>query len=180
MKRTLTEDIRIVWAIISKDLIDALKNKNVISLIVTSLLVVAMYRYLPALTAEDGPPALLVHDAGESEFVAALWDSPVVDLYTYESIEDMQYYLTNGEVPELGLVIPAGFDEAVESGNPPELQGYALQLFDDAEILELKRSMEDEFEYLLGVPVTLSIERIPLQPETHGMTIMPSILTTFC
>ena len=98
-----------------------------------------------------------------------------MDFYTYESADDMQYYLTNGEVPELGLVIPAGFDEAVEKGNPPELQGYILQLFDDAEVLDMKRYMEDEFEYLLGVPVTVSVERIPLQPETHGMTIMPSI-----
>ncbi len=62
MKLTFAENLRIVWAITSKDLIDALKNKNVLSLIITSLFVVIMYRYLPLLTAEDGPPALLVYD----------------------------------------------------------------------------------------------------------------------
>ena len=71
MKHTFSENLRIVWAITSKDLIDALKNKNVISLVVTSLMVVVLYRYLPALIAEDGPPALLLYDAGESEFVTA-------------------------------------------------------------------------------------------------------------
>jgi ABC-2 type transport system permease protein len=175
MKRTFAEDLRIVWAITSKDLIDALKNKNVISLIITCVLVVIMYRYLPALTAEDGPPALLVYDEDESEFAKVLWDSPAVDLYTYDSEEDMKYYLTNGEVPELGLVIPADFDAMVEDGNPPVLQGYALQLFDDAKILELKRTMEDEFSYLLGAPISISVERIQLQPETGGMTVMPSM-----
>ncbi len=175
MKHTFTEDFRIVWAITSKDLTDALKNKNVITLIVTSLLVVMMYRYLPALLADDGPPALLIYDAGESKFATALWGSPAVDLYTYDSVEDMQYFLTNGEIPELGLIIPEDFDRAAETGHPPGLKGYALQLFDDAEIFELTRYMENEFAYLLGVPVTIIIERLPLQPESHGMTIMPSI-----
>ena len=175
MKHNLNKNFRIVWAITSKDLIDGLKNKNVISLIVTSLLVVILYRYLPALTAEDGPPALLVYDEADSAFVTALWESPAVDFYTYESFEDMQYYLTNGDKPELGLVIPDDFDQAVKNGNPPELQGYALQIFDDSEILVLKRYMEDEFEYLLEKPVNISIDKLPLQPETYGITVMPSI-----
>jgi hypothetical protein len=175
MKQTLPENLRIVWALTLKDLLDGLKNKNVLSLIIMSLLIVIMYRFLPALMAEDAPPALLVYDQGDSEFAAALWDSPAVDFYTYDSAEDMRYYLTNGEMPELGLIIPSDFDQSVTAGNPPELQGYALALFDDAEILALRRYMEDEFEYLLGLPVTVAIERIPLEPETHGMTIMPSL-----
>jgi ABC-2 type transport system permease protein len=175
MKRTLAENLRIVWAITSKDLIDALKNKNIITLIITCVLVVIMYRYLPALTAEDGPPALLVYDQAESAFAAGLWESPAVDYYEYPSKEDMLYYLSNGEVPELGLVIPADFDATVKAGNLPQLQGYVLHLFDDTEILELKRYMEDEFAYVLGVPVSISIERIPLQPGTWGITVMPAL-----
>ena len=76
MNRTFTENLRIVWAITSKDLIDALKNKNIITLLITCVLVVIMYRYLPALTMENGPPALLVYDQAESEFATALWGAP--------------------------------------------------------------------------------------------------------
>ena len=72
MKLRFTKNIRIIWAITSKDLVDALKNKNIITLVVTCILVVIMYRYLPALTAEDGPPALLVYDQVGSEFAAGL------------------------------------------------------------------------------------------------------------
>jgi ABC-2 type transport system permease protein len=50
-----------------------------------------------------------------------------------------------------------------------------LHLFDDTEILELKRYMEDEFAYVLGVPVSVSVERIPLQPGTWGITVMPAL-----
>ena len=110
MKSNFKENLRIIWAIMSKDLIDAIKNKNVISLLISSLFIVLIYKYLPALTADDGPPAVLLYEAGESQFVADLWDSPAVNLYTYESEEDMKYYLSNGEVPELGLLVPADVD----------------------------------------------------------------------
>ena len=175
MKRTIAENLRIVWAITAKDLTDALKNKNILTLVVTCVLVVVMYRYLPALMAEDEPPALLVYDEAESQFAASLWESPALSFYGYPSKADMLYFLGNGEVPELGLVIPAGFDAAVQAGKAPQLQGYALELFDDAEVLALKRAMEDEFAYLLGVPVSISIERIPLQVESSGLTVMPAL-----
>ena len=35
--------------------------------------------------------------------------------------------------------------------------------------------MEDEFTTLLDQPVTISIERIPLQPETGGVTVLTSM-----
>jgi ABC-2 type transport system permease protein len=175
MKRTLIVNLRIVWTITAKDLIDALKNKNIITLVITCVLVVITYRYLPALTAEDGPPTLLVYDEAESQFAAALWESSALAYYGYPSKAVMLDYLSNGEVPELGLVIPAGFDAAVAAGNLPQLQGYALDLFDDADVLALKRSVEDEFAYLLGVPVLISVERIPLQVESGGLTVMPAL-----
>jgi len=175
MKHTFIENLRIVWAITAKDLIDALKNKNIITLVITCVLVVITYRYLPALTAEDGLPAVLVYDEAESQLSAALWESPALEYYGYSSKTEMLDYLSNGEVPELGVVIPAGFDAAVAAGNPPQLQGYALDLFDDTEVLALKRSMEDEFGYLLDVPVSISVERIPLQVESSGLTVMPAL-----
>jgi ABC-2 type transport system permease protein len=175
MKRTFAENVRIVWAITSKDLIDGIKNKNVITLIISALFIVLVYKYIPGLTAEDGPPALLVYAAGESKLLTELENSPAVDLYTYKSEEDMKYYLTNGEEPELGLVIPENFDAALDSGNALELQGYMLQFFKEDEVFELKRYMEDEFTTLLDQPVTISIERIPLQPETGGVTVLTSM-----
>lgn len=174
MKQKFSENMRIVWALTSKDLIDGLKNKNVISLIVISLLVAILYRYLPALE-DSGPPGLLVYDEGDSALVEELWDSPAVKFYTYESAEDMRYYLTNGDTPELGLILPQDFDQSVAEGSLPELQGYALEVFNDGKILELKRYMEDELESLLALPVTVAIERIPLVPESHGITIMTSM-----
>jgi len=179
MKRPFVENFRIVWAITSKDLIDGIKNKNVITLIISALFIVLVYKYLPALTAEDGPPVLLVYAEGESKLLNELEYSSAVDLYTYNSEDEMKYYLTNGEVPELGLVIPKHIDVALNSGNPLGLQGYALSIFKDDKILELKRNIEDEISYLLDQPVTIPIEQIQLQPESGGVAIMPSMGFSF-
>lgn len=179
MKSTLTNHLRIIWAITAKDLVDAVKNKNVIGVIVPALFIIVIYRYMPAITAEDGPPALLLYDAGNPAMMLLLEDSPAVNLYTYESEERMRYYLSNGEQPELGLVIPTGFDQAVETGQPLELQGYMLHFFTSEQVSELQRYMQDEFEYLLGQPVVIHIDKIQLQPETNGITILASMGFTF-
>jgi len=170
---------RIIWAITVKDLVDAVKNKNVIGAIVPALFVLVLYRYMPAITAEEGPPVLLLYDAGNPAIVTLLEDSPAIDLYTYESKENMLYYLSNGEQPELGLVIPVGFEQAMETAQPLELQGYMLHFFTEDEVSELRDYMQDELEYLLGQSVLIQIVRIPLQPETHGITILASMGLSF-
>ena len=165
-------NLRIVWAITRKDLVDAVKNKNILTILLSALFVVAVYKYLPKLTAESGPPALLVYDPGNSQFRADLESNPSVDVYTYDSREDMQYYLTNGEVPELGLVIPPDIEARAASKEPLQLEGFALEMFKDEEIFDLERSMESEFERILGHPVDIHVERLALQAETYGVTVM--------
>ena len=175
MKISLVENLRIVWAITLKDLSDGFKNKNIISILISCLFIVVIYKYLPGLTAVDGPPALLVYDPAESSLLTALEDNPTVDLYTYDSLEDMQYYLTNGEKPELGLVIPDDFDDQLGTGSPVVLQAYALDIFKDAEVHALKRIMELEFENIISHPVLISVDRLQLQPETYGVTVLTGI-----
>ena len=169
---SLLENLRIVWAITRKDLTDAVKNKNILTILLSALFVVAVYKYLPQLTAEEGPPKLLVYDPGNTQFMADLEADPAVDVYTYDSLADMQYYLTNGEVPELGFVIPPDIDSRADSGESIQFQGYALEIFKDEEVFNLERAMETEFESILGGPVDIRIERLPLQPETYGVTVM--------
>jgi len=179
MKLMNRDDFRIISIITLKDINDAVKNKNVLSVIISALFMIVLYRFMPLITAEDGPPALLVYDANNPTTMALLEDSPVVDLYTYESEEQMLYYLSNGEQPELGILIPDGFDQAVDSGGVLELQGYMLHFFTDEDVFEIQQYMQEEFEYLFGRPVLISIEKIHLQPETHGITILASMGFSF-
>ncbi len=175
MKYKFYNHLHIIWSITLKDLTDAIKNKQIISIVFSCLFIVMIYKYLPGFLSEEGPPKLLVFDPGDSVLLTGLYESPAVDLYTYKSEDDLKYYLTNGEEPELGLVIPTDFDQKLDNNQPLELTGYVLHLFSEEKIEKLKQYMEDEFEYILKKPVKISVNIIQLQPETYGMTVLTSM-----
>ncbi len=109
----LREIARIIWALFTKDVLEALKNKNTITIIFSALLMVFFYRALPGLSGQGESASLLVYDAGSSRLVPLLENSRNIQLTTYPSEEEMKQALANKEVAELGLVIPDGFDQAV-------------------------------------------------------------------
>jgi hypothetical protein len=98
-----SENLRIVWAIAAKDIVDAVKNKMTLSVVLVVLFMIAYYRFLPVLEGGAELPNVLVYDAGESSLVTALEDSSRLKLYTYPSQEKMEFYLTKGDVPAKGL-----------------------------------------------------------------------------
>ena len=165
------ESVRIIWALFAKDALEALKNKNTIVVLITSLFMVSFYSVLPALSGLEEQPALLLYDDGDSRLVPLLEDSRNLRLYTYQSEQQMKQVLTHGEVPELGLVIPDGFDQALQVGDPPRLQGYVLRWVKDADAEELREVVESEISALVGqtVAVELASNRVDLLPESSGL-----------
>ena len=135
---------------------------------------------MPVITADDGPPALLVYDFGNPDVLSILEESPAFKIYVYESKEKMLYYLSNGEQPELGLVIPDGLDQAIQTKDTLTLQGYMLHFFSIDQVSELRKYFEDEISYLLGLPVSIQVDhQVQLQSETHGITILVSMGLSF-
>ena len=70
-KRAWREHARLIWAITAKDLLEVVKNKSTISVLISALFILGMYRMLPTLTTRMEPPGVLVYDAGDSALVAA-------------------------------------------------------------------------------------------------------------
>ena len=174
----LKENIRILWAITRKDILEAVRNKNTITVLLSVLFIVVMYRLLPGFEQGDSVPKVLLYDSGESALVVALENSQAIDVYTgYHSAEDMKHYLANGQVPELGLVIPTGYDQALEAGEEAVVEGFVLYWVDAGDILELKRLVETEASKLMGAPVKIKIsgERVYLWPDSGGIGVLTGL-----
>ena len=92
----LREGARIVWALFAKDALEALKNKNTIMVIFSSLLMVFFYRGLSNLGGQNESLALRVYDAGSSGLVSLLENSQHVRISTSPSEEKMKQFLANG------------------------------------------------------------------------------------
>ncbi len=175
-------DARVVWAILAKDLLEVLKNKSTLSVLFSALLLVVLYRVLPVLARGQEPPRLPVYDAGASALVAFLENSQVFETRTgYESEAAMKARLADADLPQLGLVIPAGFDQALESGGQPTLQGYVMHWVTSEETAELKRTTEDEIARLLGRPVLINIEGnvVYSRPDSSGLGMSAAAAAAF-
>ena len=59
--------LRITAAITGKDILDAIRNKNIIGLLASVLFIVVFYRFLPCWRTSVENPYLLVYDAGRIE-----------------------------------------------------------------------------------------------------------------
>lgn len=168
MSADLGANWRIIWAITAKDMVDAVKNKNTLGVILVVLFAVVLYRALPILGSEN-TPGILVYNAGHSALMAALENSDAVNARAYPTQEQMEDALTNRETPELGLVISADLDQTVAAGGSPELQGYVLHWVSDAEAAALKRAVETHIDKLTGASVRITVERVYLRPDSQGM-----------
>lgn len=176
----LRRNARITWAIAWKDIVEAVKNKNTLAVLLTSLPMIFVYYYLPILPARGKPPFVRVYDAGNSVLVARLENSEVLDVRTYPSEEQMKKGLTSSDLPELGLVIPAGFDQALAAGGGAQLQGYVLNWVKQADAEELLLLIEDEVAFQLGQPVPIVLqERVYLEPDSTGLNTSAGISMVF-
>lgn len=175
------QTVRIIWAIVAKDILEALKNKNTIAIILTSLLMLVFYYYLPIFETGREPPRVRVFDAGDSILVPLLENSDRVDIRTYPSQEIVFDALRNNDIPVLGLVIPAGFDAALENGGEAQLQGYVMSWVDHEDTLKLQRIFEEEIASLIGqsIPIQMEGNQVNLEPDSHGRGSTAALATIF-
>ncbi len=174
----LREDLRIVLAITSKDVLDAVKNKTTLSILLSALFIVVIYQVLPKFEKGSDLPTVLVYDAGASDLLAALKRSPNLDVYTgYTSQAQLERKLVAGDLPELALTIPPAFDQALEGDEPPVIEGYVQHWVSEPDAAQLKAAAEEEITRLTGKPVTINLEGNLLYPtpDSGGRSFLTSL-----
>jgi hypothetical protein len=172
------EGVRIIWAITAKDMVDAVKNKTTLGLLLSVLFVVVCYQMLPQWERSSDLPVVLVYDAGASDLLPVLKRSPNLDVYTgYSSQDQLERKLVAGDVPELALIIPSGFDQSLESGEPLLLQGYVQYWVSDSDAASLKAQAEEEIVRLTGQPVMIHLEGnlVYPSPDSGGRSFLASL-----
>jgi hypothetical protein len=162
--------LRIVAAITAKDILDGIKNRTTASILLLGLFFVVVWRALPLLAAR-GVPVVLVYDAGRSSLLAALQSSSAVDTHVYDSEARLRRRLAEGEVPELGLIIPADFDQTLAAGAVPELRGLVLHWVSPADAARLQQAVTAVASELAGGPVRIHLDGgvIYPPPGAHGL-----------
>ena len=164
----ISDNLRIVWAIAAKDIVDAIKNKAILSTILSALFLMVLYKVMPFLSDAGSPPRLALYDAGSSSLVARLESDAQIDLREMPSRKSMEEYLGYENTVVLGLVLPADFDQALASNEQIELDGYVEHWASDAATGEIQSFFEEQLTKLTGTAVRINIESDTVFTQLNG------------
>ena len=184
-----SERARIIWAIAAKDILDAIKNRTVITIVLGMAMMMLSAQAFPLLLKLSATPRAVVYDAGTapddtSPLISAMAEDGHYRITEVDSQQAMESVLADLNAEVLGLVIPSGFEQALESGAQGELQGYVVWSRRSA-AGKLAAEMELYLETLLQQPVRVETEGNLVYPPPEGTgsqgmiaTVLSLILVT--
>jgi ABC-type Na+ efflux pump permease subunit len=153
------EYLRVIGVLARKDILQGLKNKNILVLFFSVAFLIIFYNALPSLSASKRPPTLYVYDAGNSALTGRLEENSEFDVRAdFPSEEEMIRRMALGDSPELGLVIPADFDSRAASGDTPPLRGIVAYWLSEKDVAGLKADAEGEIAAVWGTGVSIMID----------------------
>jgi ABC-2 type transport system permease protein len=173
-KREWREYLRITWAIAAKDIVDAIRNKMVVTLFIAALCTVMISQVLPFFLSLSGKSIVVIYDAGGASVVAALQQSDQFQVRQVDSQTEMEALLIDLNATALGVVVPADFDAELSSGQVPRVDGYVTWA-KRTKARELKADFEQQAGELLGQPVRVDIGGHVVYPTPNS----PGVLGMF-
>jgi ABC-2 type transport system permease protein len=149
--------LRLVWALASKDIVDALKNKTTLTTIIMSLLMILVYKYYPVLTDETDALRVWLYAESPSPLVSELERSPLLAVYPIDSRSELKRVFPGAESTELAIVIPESAVAQQQAGEPVTIEGQVMYWVSAEKRAEIKAMVEDELSSQLGLPVMLDL-----------------------
>ena len=178
-KGKLVESLHIVWTIGSKDIVDSVRNKLIISLILGMGFMLLMPKVMGLMFVSTETP-VLVYDPGESRLTAALDDSDQYQVQRARSLVEMEQILGGagfGLGVEFGLAAPDDFDQVLKAGGQPELDGYVAWA-NRTKASQFETDYEEQIEEMVGRPVRINVEgNIVYPPSGSGLWLLMITIT---
>jgi ABC-2 type transport system permease protein len=179
MTKKLTDRVSIIWAIGSKDLVDAIKNRTILGIIVTALIFVILYRFLPQYEASAELPRLGLYDKGHSEWVSD-WDiQPEFVVMEMASRDETERYVAGQSIPVLGLVLPIDFDKTISSTGGMVLEGYMAHWLSEEDVESTISFFERQLSESVGQPLTVDLTPVYSRSDSRGYPWMAGTAILF-
>jgi ABC-2 type transport system permease protein len=165
--RTITDSLNIIWTIASKDIVDALKNRVVISMIIMLSIILLVPKLLPSIF-EQTQTVLPVYDLGDSHLIENLANVPKLAVQELGSEDELTLALCGAMYPEIGLLIPVDIDRKVGNGEGVEFQGFVCWS-KRHQVSAVQPKLEGWLSQALNQPVSIHIEGNIVYPPSDGV-----------
>jgi len=175
--RDIADRLRIIWAIAAKDIVDAIRNKTTISVVLGVAVLMLSGQALPLIARLSSVHQLAIYDAGASRLVPALQRNPEIRLLRASSPQELEAILGESSGAMLGLILPADFDQALDAGYPSQLQACFAHWVGEADAAKQQAFFQARLTDLTGQPVRINIKAQPVYPtpDSDGQPFMASI-----
>ena len=178
-KNKILDSMHYIWTISSKDILDSLRNKLIISLILGMGFMLLMPKLMGLMLVPPETP-IVVHDPKESRLTTGLEDSDQYQVQRARSLAEVEQVIGSmgfGLGVEFGLAMPDDLDQVLEAGGQPELDGYVAWA-NRRKATQLKTDFEENFEETVGQPVRINIEgNIVYPPSDSGLWLLMVTIT---
>jgi hypothetical protein len=170
-------NLRNIRAIYRKDLVDAIKDARVLMALVVPFGIAILYNFMFD-DEQPLPTATVVYTEVESELPErlrdALSDSVELRFETFESAEDVRQQIEDEEA-SMGIIIPEGFDQALQSGETPSLE-LLFRSSSSVPVTTLSGAVDLVVRQMADVPhpVALTVD-IVSPPEGSGPTLFDDL-----
>ena len=167
MNAKLIDNLYLTWAIASKDIVDALKNKATRTNILAILGFVVFFSWYSNIRPWDKRIDTVVYDKGSTRLgfdAPELTDGYSFEFYEVSSLQEMKRTMAlTGEGLALGIVLPGDFAQTFETGDELTLDGY---------ILWVHRRKVSDWEILYSTKFTELLDR-KVRVEIGGNIVTP-------
>ena len=162
-------NLQAVTAITRKDIVDAIRNRYLLTALITPLFVALLFRVLLPGGASRNLLTIVVHDSDNSSLVTELRKAPQISVVEAGSAD-----ATAGEVEKRkaigGLVIPVNFDSDVKAGKQPELSLYINNKKSIFEQSAFRQLLDQQVRSLVKHPEPARLVWIDVNKEPNEQT----------
>jgi ABC-type multidrug transport system permease subunit len=160
---------RVVFALAAKDIVDAIKNKTTLTIILGLGMMMLTVEALPLLLRLDNRPRLAIYDADRSGAADELRRGGEVQVVELRTAEDAATVAREANGSVLAVQLPPGWE--AETGGL-SVTGYAPHWLGAGTIAELTDQAEQSLGAVTGRSVTVHAEAVYPTLENGGHTTM--------
>lgn len=155
--RRARDRFRILTVLVGKDLLDGLKNRSLLQMVLSVSFLMVIFRVLPVLGSRGDAPQLALYDAGDSQLAEQLEQSTKVDVVAVRSQDELEAYLGSRGAVVLGLALPPDLNRSIQESESIHLEGYLDHWVGDSAAVDIETTAEGVLTDLLGKPVDIEV-----------------------
>ena len=162
--KKIMDTLYIAWIIGTKDILDALKNKSSRANIILMIGMVLFFYWLGVLRPFDKNVSVVFYNEGNTNLSLEEATLTSGSTYSFRKATSLQEMETRMVYQNLGLVLPADFDQTLASGSTPTLSGYIFWA-DRMKVVNLEAKYSQAFTEILDQPVQVTIGKNIVIPK---------------